>query len=97
MIDITIKRKANNYSLKIKDHADTRVCAGVSAIALTLCGWCRNHREELIDLYIHIEAGNTEVSFMGGRDAKAVFEACQIGFHQIALGYPGEVSIHDFT
>lgn len=97
MIDVTLTKKGNHHSLIVKDHAETRVCAGISALTLALCGWCRNNREDLIDLYIHIEAGNTEISFVGNCIATSVFEAIQIGIHQIAMGYPGEVSVHDFT
>lgn len=89
-----------HHSLVLLGHADYDahgrdiVCAGVSAIVQALAFYLMENAEELYDMDISLEPGNTKIECEGDfLKYNSVFEMAMTGLWHIALQYPNHVTV----
>ncbi len=99
MIRAKYVREGNNHSLVMGGHAEYAghgediVCAGASAIILSLLGWLENNSEDLTYCDYEAESGNVRIDCEGGERTAAVFEMTAIGLLQIEDSYKDHLEI----
>ena len=100
MININFYVSDNEYDLTIKGHANYSnngndiVCAGVSAIALTLWGFLERHKGDGIEsIGAQPASGDMRITCKGGKTAELAFDMAMTGLQYIAIKYPKHVSI----
>lgn len=102
MINIKVSGSVYHMEMEIKGHAGYAepgkdiVCAGVSAIAFTLCGYLlevdAKARTEIDEKTGHMHIKTEENNSL----IRNAFEMAEVGLAQIAQAYPEHVTIEKF-
>jgi uncharacterized protein YsxB (DUF464 family) len=101
MTKITVTQDGYRRSLVMEGHADYSpgddiVCAGCSAIAYALLGWCKNFPSSVWDVEdMHDAEGDVVIKCSGDVRFMTAFDMAIIGLAQIAAKFPDNVIIID--
>lgn len=94
MTDVRFSAEGDRYRMTLRGHAGYNpgndvVCAGVSAIVLSLLGWLANASEHITETRaMRYEPGSVDIDVAGDDALKTAFDMAVIGLQQIELGYP---------
>lgn len=94
MTTIYCEQNKNRYSILADGHAagSPEVCAAVSGLIYALSGYLLNApRPQTLEN--SLSPGHALLRWKGGREAKAVFELCVIGFLQIEAAHSEYISV----
>ena len=97
MITIEYSSSRNGrHDLQLMGHAcynpgNDIVCASVSAITYTLMGYLNNSEA---DYTAHFDSGDCAITCERTRDTDTAIKMAVIGYAQIAMSYPDNVTIH---
>lgn len=94
MTEVRASVSGKHYRLEIDNHApDSRICAGISALATTLEGAVVNNPEAQC-VYRRTEHGCFRIEWIAeGDTAEEDMRIILLGLMQIAQTYPGTVNI----
>lgn len=90
------------YSVQIEDHAgDEKVCAGVSALSMTLIGMLKNQGVEFNRLYYG--SGNVDIDIrpfaedIRREKTDLIFTTIYFGLKQLEHSYPDKITVTENT
>lgn len=94
MTNVYCEQNKNRYLILADGHAvgSPEVCAAVSGLIYALVGYCLNASGVQV-LENSLAPGHALLRWQGGREAKAAFELCVIGFLQIEAAHSDSISV----
>ena len=95
MTRIRISREGDHYTLDLKGHTDTRICAGISILLCTLRA-SLTCDDEVYGLEAQIAHGDTHLDF-NTRSVTALndLDFVMIGLYMLQQTYPDKVKLEE--